>query len=55
MINFNNNPNVLPIFGLIKSVFIETNNKPFLICNIYENKYFYEHFQAYNVQLTEKL
>ncbi|CAH1724838.1 unnamed protein product [Aphis gossypii] len=55
LINFSDNPNILPIFGLILSIFIQTNNIPFFICKIYENKYFDEHFQAYNVQLTEKL
>jgi len=56
LIRFSDNPNILPIFGLILSIFIQTDNIPFIICKIYENNYFDEHFQAYyNVQLTEKL
>lgn len=56
LINFSDNPNILPLFGLILSVFIITNNNiPFLVCNTYNNNYFDEHLQAYNVQLTNKL
>lgn len=56
LINFSDNPNILPLFGLIVSVFIITNNNiPFLVCNIYNNNNFDKHLQAYNVQLTNKL
>ncbi|CAI6357397.1 unnamed protein product [Macrosiphum euphorbiae] len=55
LVSLSDNPNILPIFGLIISIFIQADNIPFIICKIYENNYFDEHFQAYNVQLTEKL
>lgn len=55
LINLNNDPNVLTIFGLIKSIFIETNNTPFLFVIFIKKKYFDKHFQAYNTKLTEKL
>lgn len=56
LINFSDDPNILPLFGLILSVFIITNNNiPFLVCSIYNNSYFDEHLQAYNVQLNSKL
>lgn len=56
LINFSDDPNILPIFGLIKSVFILNNdNTPFLVCNVFDDNYFDKHFHAYNVKLTEKL
>ncbi|CAI6377673.1 unnamed protein product [Macrosiphum euphorbiae] len=55
LVSLSDNPNILPIFGLIISIFIQADNIPFIICKIYENNYFDEHFQAYNVQLPEKL
>jgi len=56
LINFGDDPNILPLFGLHLSVFIKTNNNiPFLVYSIYNNNYLDENLQAYNVQLTNKL
>lgn len=57
LLRLSDDPNILPMYGLILSLFIAHNidNKPFVICNIFNCNYFNEHFQAYNVTLTNKL
>jgi len=48
LINIGDDPNILPLFGLILSVFTITNNNiPFLVCSIYNNYYFDEHLNFY--------
>lgn len=51
LIKSSNTPSKLPVYRLIKSIFVMENNESFLISNIYENNYFDEHFQVYNVKL----
>jgi len=46
---------MLPLFGLIKSVFVDEMNKPFAICNQFNTLCFDEHNQSYNVTLTNSL
>jgi len=46
---------MLPLFGLIKSVFVNEMNKPFAICNQFNTLYFDDHYQSYNVTLTNSL
>lgn len=46
---------MLPSFGLIKSVFVNETNKPFAICSQFNTLYFDEHYQSFNVTLTNSL
>jgi len=46
---FSDNPDILPIFELILSIFIQTDNIPFFVCKINENKLLYFLFLTYLV------
>lgn len=46
---------MMPPFGLIKAIFTNGENHPFIICEIFETKYFDDYFQAFNVKKTKNL
>jgi hypothetical protein len=52
LIQLSDDPNILPIFGLVLSLCIanDISENPFVICNNFD-----EHLQSYNVSLTSKL
>lgn len=56
LLQLSEDPNILPIFGLILSLFITQEvDKPFIVCKVYICNYFSEHLQSYNVTLTNNL
>jgi len=54
VVNANEIENMLPLFGLIKHIFITDNNLPFAICKLFQTNYFDEHYQAFNVTPKDK-
>lgn len=52
IINVSDEDNLLPTFGLIKSIFITDNNKPYAIVKLFITNYFDEHYQAFNVSFN---
>ncbi|XP_008188727.1 uncharacterized protein LOC103310992 [Acyrthosiphon pisum] len=54
VVNANEIENMLPLFGLIKHIFITDVNLPFAICKLFQTNYFDEHYQAFNVTLKAK-
>jgi hypothetical protein len=48
------NNDMLPLFGFIKSIFI-VKNEPFIIYVLYKTIFYDEHFGAFKVILTNKL
>jgi len=56
LLQLSEDPYILPIFGLILSLFItQDDNEPFIVCNVFVCNYFNKHLQSYNVTLTSKL
>jgi len=54
IINICDENDMLPLFGLIKCIFI-IDNEPFIICNMFKTIHYDEHFGAFNVMLTSEL
>jgi len=54
LLQLNEDPNILPIFGLIISLFTaqDVDDTPFIVCKVFICNYFNEHLQSYNVTLT---
>jgi len=55
LLQLSEDPYILPIFGLILSLFITQDNKPFIVCNVFVCNFLNEHLQSYNVTSTNKL
>lgn len=54
IINICDENDMLPLFGLIKCIFI-IDNEPFIIYNMFKTIHYDEHFGAFNVMLTSEL
>lgn len=52
IVNVSDADNLLPTFGLIKSIFIIENNKPYAIVKLFITNYFDEHYQAFNISFN---
>lgn len=51
----NQTDTLMPSFGLIKAIFVNEENHPFVICEMFETLYFDDHFQAFSVNKTVNL
>lgn len=50
--SINDDNHGFPKFGLVQSLLISNDNKPFAICKLFITNYFDHHYEAFNVVLT---
>lgn len=55
VLSMNDGDNNLPKFGLIQSLVILNDSIPFVICKLFTTNYFDDHYQAFNVTLSNQL